>query len=627
MACPTNAELPTRIKCCPEEYGGPQLLLRRAHLDEAGVFAERRSQDRSVKRPRPDTRFATLPRSGDDLRSLPSRGATQPKPDTLCASTGTPDRNSAGGRRHRSLATEGTSPILTQLRQSAPEGSCPRNVGICWALRRSTMSPPRCTNRYEVPMRSLLVSLLSLALGCGGCHGDKGGPDAFVPNDGAFDAPTLDGAPDSGEPPPPVEICDNEIDDDGDGEVDCADLDCASAPLEPELLETADEVPFVDRVRFLWEGAACPPIQREVEPTALEDMRVSVVRGLVLNEAGEPFSGARVYAHQHEELGYTVTRADGQFDFAVNASRPVTLSIAVTGHILAQRRATPVAGTYVQVLDTVLVPVGEPTTIDLSVGGAVTLRTSDAWGARTTTVFFPPGVVAETGPADAPTPLASLTIRPQELTVGELGPLRMPGELPMASAYTYAVDLGVDGSDGHVRFSRPDVTDAAVGPVVVHVDNFLDFPVGTPVPVGTYESNEGRWVAEQNGTIVGLLAEVDGRAVLDFDGDGAPEDEALLAAWGVTPEELAFLAETKEPGSSLWRVPTRRFSSSDYNWPLAFPSDAIDAILAFLGLDAFTEDTCALGSEIRLERQVLGEEFGVVGTPFSLRYASDRQRG
>lgn len=74
-------------------------------------------------------------------------------------------------------------------------------------------------------------------------------------------------------------------------------------------------------------------------------------------------------------------------------------------------------------------------------------------------------------------------------------------------------------------------------------------------------------------------------------------------------------------------MPTRHFSTSDYNWPLAFPGDAIDVLLAFLGLDAFTEDTCALGSEIRLERQVLGERFGIVGTPFSLRYASDRQRG
>ena len=65
----------------------------------------------------------------------------------------------------------------------------------------------------------------------------------------------------------------------------------------------------------------------------------------------------------------------------------------------------------------------------------------------------------------------------------------------------------------------------------------------------------------EDGRVVSLLAEVDGHAVLDFDGDGEPESEELLTAWGVTPEELAFLAETRDAGQSVWRVPTRHFST------------------------------------------------------------------
>ncbi|MCA9611794.1 MAG: hypothetical protein KC586_03440, partial [Myxococcales bacterium] len=223
--------------------------------------------------------------------------------------------------------------------------------------------------------------------------------------------------------------------------------------------------------------------------------------------------------------------------------------------------------------------------------------------------------------------LSSLTIRPRELTVGELGPLRMAGELPPASGYTYAVELGVEGANGHVRFEADAGSEARVGPVILHIDNFLGFAVGEGVPVGAYERDAGRWVAESNGLVVGLVGEVEGLAELDFDGDGAPESEEVLAAWAVTEFELRQLASQREPGDTFWRVPTSHFSLIDCNWPLAFPTDAIDALLAFLGLDAFTEDTCYNGSEIRLERQVLAEHMDIPGTPFSLTYSSDRQVG
>ena len=54
----------------------------------------------------------------------------------------------------------------------------------------------------------------------------------------------------------------------------------------------------------------------------------------------------------------------------------------------------------------------------------------------------------------------------------------MPAPLPPTSGYTYAVEFSVEEAlapESRVEFSRP---------VISYVDNFLHFPVGTPVPVG-----------------------------------------------------------------------------------------------------------------------------------------------
>lgn len=459
----------------------------------------------------------------------------------------------------------------------------------------------------------LTIFILSIT-GCGGKGGD---PDADASADSMVDGG------DAGSPDP--EICDNDIDDDGDGDVDCADIDCAAQPMDAvEGAEvTLEAVPFVERVRFLWEGGACPPLQLDVEAGALRDGDVSVLHGTVLAPSGRGAAGVRVTAVGRPEWGYTETRGDGSYDFAVNAPGPLSLAFASDGFVPAQRTARDLRrGEFAELNELAIVPEGPLTMVDLAAGGVVVGdMSSDASGERAIAIMVPAGISATARMADgSTTPLPTLGIRPREVTVGENGAASMSADLPPVSAYTYAVELGVDGmpADADVEFDRP---------VPVYLENFLEFPVGTVVPVGSYDRSEGRWVPEQDGVVVAVLSEAGGLAELDTDGDGVAETSGTLAALGVDEEELRNVAATYDVGDTLWRFAPTHFSTWDANWPFTFPDGTSDFFLALLGLDAFFEDACSNGSEIRVERQVLGESVGVVGAGMRLHYTSDRHFG
>ncbi len=451
-------------------------------------------------------------------------------------------------------------------------------------------------------MRWFALGLVLLACGDDSASPD-GGTDAPM-----SDVPMSDGGDDASTTGP--EICDNGIDDDEDGDVDCSDIDCAAAPLDPSETDTLEAIPFADRVRFLWEGEGCAPLQIDVAPGAIDDELVGVVRGRVLDEQGDPLVGARIEVLNQPDLGYTLSRSGGDYDIAVNA-QTVTLRFTFEQLIESQRTVTVEAGTYTEAPTVVLVEHGAPTGINTTAGGMAEYSTSDADGDRTLSVLFPAGITAMVDGA----PRSDLTFRARELTEGDLGPQRMPGTLPESSAYTYAVELSVDEGQ-EVQFDRP---------VPVYLDNFLDFEVGEPIPVGSYDRSQGAWVPETDGVVVEILSVTDGLAVIDATGDGIADDDATLAELGVDEEERRMIA-ARGPGV-YWRVAPTHFSVWDFNWPFRLPEDWIDAFLAFLGLDGFFEDTCHPGSEIRVERRALGEDIPIVGTPFTLHYASDRQLG
>src|SRR5262245_15614169 len=124
--------------------------------------------------------------------------------------------------------------------------------------------------------------------------------------------------------------------------------------------------------------------------------------------------------------------------------------------------------------------------------------------------------------------VTSLTIRITEFTIGTSGPAAMPAQLPPTSAYTYCAEFSADEAD-----ARGATTILFNQPVPVYLENFLNFPVGSIIPVGSYDLTAGNWKADQDGAVLRLLAVSGGLVELDVTGDGTNATPAELAALGI----------------------------------------------------------------------------------------------
>jgi len=405
------------------------------------------------------------------------------------------------------------------------------------------------------------------------------------------------------------------------------------ATIAPPLSETGVTV-LSDAVAFLHEGPS--PIQVGVVPGAIDPLRLCVLRGRVLDTTGAPLAQVIVRAHGHGEFGTTRTRADGAFDLVVNGGEQVVVEFLLAGHLPAQRAVrTPwqdyltLETVHLVALDPVVTAVDLAQPVQVARGSAVT----DADGTRTSTTIFPTGTTATLVLPDGTTQaLTSLSFRATEYTVGAGGPRAMPADLPASSAYTYCVELGVDEAIAagatRVEFNQP---------VFHYVENFLGFPVGSIVPNGSYDREAAVWRGEPNGTVIEVLG-VDGSgfAELDVDGSGLSADAAALAALGFTDVERTELASLYTVGQQLWRVPIPHLTPYDHNWPFGPPPDAEypgEPDPAAPGeppvrRNEKEKDPCeGEGSIIDWTNQILGEEVPIPGTPFALRYSSDRVPG
>jgi hypothetical protein len=130
----------------------------------------------------------------------------------------------------------------------------------------------------------------------------------------------------------------------------------------------------------------------------------------------------------------------------------------------------------------------------------------------------------------------------------------MPALLPPQSVYTYAVELSADEAVAagakSIQFSQP---------VIQYVENFLGYPVAGIVPAGYYDRDRAVWVPSTNGSIIHILAIVDGLAVLDIDGSNIPASDAALASLGVTGPERQQLATLYSPARACGACPSRIF--------------------------------------------------------------------
>lgn len=398
-------------------------------------------------------------------------------------------------------------------------------------------------------------------------------------------------------------------------------------PPPPDPVSTAIDPTVVSdmskSVQFLYTGPNA--IQKNVQPGAINVTRVAVIRGRVLDAEGVPLGGVRVSILGRSAYGFTLTRADGMFDLAVSGGGEVVVVFAKSGWIAAQRRTTTPWRDYV-VLDDVFLTQYDPAATVVQMGAAASTQVvhgstvGDTDGSRRATLLIPPGTTATIRTATGSQPVAALTIRATEFSVGPNGPKLMPAALPPTSAYTYCVELSADEAVAanalSVNFSQP---------IAFYVDNFLGFPVGTTVPVGYYDRVKGVWIPSDNGVVLKVLTTDGGTATIDVTGDGIADDATTI---GVTAEERQKLASTYEVGQTLWRAQITHFTPWDLNFSYIPPHGATPPSQPqptwFRGVEK-PQTRC--GSTIDCQNQVFGEAVAIDGTPFALRYQSDHARG
>ncbi|HEX7026767.1 MAG TPA: Ig-like domain-containing protein, partial [Gammaproteobacteria bacterium] len=399
-------------------------------------------------------------------------------------------------------------------------------------------------------------------------------------------------------------------------------------PPDPSVIappmNPTQTTPLSDATAFLYTGSN--PIQTGVPSGTIEAGRVAVIRGRVLDKQNHPLPGVIVNVKDHPEFGQTLSRADGRFDLAVNGGGILTLNYQKDNYLPVQRKVNAPWRDYVFADDVVMIQLDpQVTTVDLTSTEIQVARgtpQTDEDGVRQATLLFPAGTVASmTLPDGTVHNLTTLSVRATEYTVGDNGFEAMPGELPPASGYTYAVELSIDEALAvnakRVNFNQP---------IPFYVDNFLNFPVGEAVPIGYYDREQAVWKPSDNGRIVEILSIDNGLATLDVNGSGSPAAAAQLAELGVTDAERQQLAALYSPGKSLWRTLIPHFTPWDCNWPYGPPEDAVpppESDDPPLPNVECTQPGCTIGAQT----QTLGEEIPIIGTPFSLHYQSDRVPG
>ena len=353
-----------------------------------------------------------------------------------------------------------------------------------------------------------------------------------------------------------------------------------------------------------------------------DEKRFAIITGTVNDINNAPMQDVSITIHSHPEYGTAYTDVEGRFAIPVEGGGALSVVYKKEGFISAQRKAE-IPWNDIAVIEPLqlISEDSEATTITFD-GNPTTIMThqssivADAEGARSCTLVFNGDnaayAVDENGHDIQQ--LQTISVRATEFST----PDSMPSQLPPTTAYTYCAELSVDGIQ-RVRFSKP---------VVMWVDNFLNFAVGGVVPVGYYDRDKAVWVPSENGVVVRLLDTTnDGQVdAIDSTGDGQADD---LDADGTFTSEVVGLDNPIRyaPGTTFWRAAISHFTPWDCNWPYGPPEDAQwpDPTLA---PDYSTEDCVRYPvPEINIRTRILRKEIPIPGTDLSLHYASNRSEG
>jgi RHS repeat-associated protein len=368
-------------------------------------------------------------------------------------------------------------------------------------------------------------------------------------------------------------------------------------------------------------------IPPDVTIPSYDPKRFSLITGLVKNLGGSPIANVSVSIHNRPEYGTAKTDTQGRFSIPVEGGGTITITYKKEGLITTHRKVyvpwndIAIAETIVMISEdtksTTLTLDGNPNTIVLHQSTIVT----DDRGSRSSTVVFTGDNRAYSVDASGNViqELTTITTRATEFTTEN----SMPAKLPPNSAYTYCVELSVDGAQ-RVRFDKP---------LILWIDNFLGFNVGERVPVGYYDRDRGVWVPYDNGVVVRLL-DMNGDGIadaLDSNGDGQPND---LNGNGSFSDEVSGLSNPQRypPGFTFWRVTVTHFTPWDCNWPYGPPADAIAPNpngIPGADLQKKEEDDCrkSTNSFVEERSRIFHEDIPIPGTNITLHYTSSRVKG
>lgn len=361
---------------------------------------------------------------------------------------------------------------------------------------------------------------------------------------------------------------------------------------------------------------------------AYDEDRFAVITGTVEDEQATGIAGVSVTVLGHPEYGTASTDNAGLFSLAVEGDTRHTVVYQHDGYLSAQRKVEVPAGDValaelvrLVIQDSVVTSVtfdANPETVITHTASTV----NDSYGERGMSMVFRGDNQAweldEHGQRIRP--LTTIDTRATEFTTPEA----MPAVLPANSAFTYCAELAVDGVD-RIEFDSP---------VVTWVDNFLGFEVGTVVPVGYYDRDQGAWVPTEDGVVVMLLDNDNDGVVdsLDATGDGLRDD--LNGDTDFTDEVAGLGDATRYPvGATFWRVEVSHFTPYDLNWPQGTPADAIrpnpkgapDVDDQENPADDPCEDEVA--SSVEPQSRIFHEDIAIPGTELSLHYVSNRVDG
>jgi RHS repeat-associated protein len=353
-----------------------------------------------------------------------------------------------------------------------------------------------------------------------------------------------------------------------------------------------------------------------------DSQRFAVLTGVIQDKIGVGIENVRVWIKKHPEYGSVLSDAQGKFALATQASGLQIVDYQKKGYTPLQRAVKTYWNAIVKVDDVMMLTVDVKSTyIDLREKDTLLHESStivDGRGKRSATIVFDGITEANVVLADGNSYiLKKFNVRATEFTTPE----SMPASLPSSSAFTYCIDVTLDGvpDDAMVYFDNN---------VTFFIDNFLEMPVGAVVPVGYYSRSQSQWIAMNNGIIVKLLDEngdgvVDG---LDYTGDDVADD---LNNDGNTSDEVIGLEDSTRylPNQTYTLFYSNHFTSIDSNYGPGRSDDSKDQEDAKENEDDGDCQADNYNSYVNPGDRTFHEDVNIPGTDYTLWYNTKDTKG